>query len=167
MAAKWIIGTAAVAVFASACSSGGGSGGGSQHTAGARQQVSITVAHDRLTASNGHTLYFNTVDTMSKISCSGECASEWPPLAGKPKAGKGVDQGHLATAKRSDGTVQVTYYGHPLYEFSGDKAAGDTNGNGLSDEGGRWIVATPAQAKAGAPKSAPSMSSGGGYSAGY
>ena len=35
--------------------------------------------------------------------------------------------------ERTDGTTQVTYNDWPLYLFSGDAAAGDTNGQGVGD----------------------------------
>jgi predicted lipoprotein with Yx(FWY)xxD motif len=49
----------------------------------------------------------------------------------------GLDQSKVGTAKRADGTMQVTYGGHPLYRFSGDKSAGQTNGQ---DVAGTWYV---------------------------
>jgi predicted lipoprotein with Yx(FWY)xxD motif len=151
-------------MFATACSSSGGSGGGSSsQSAGGGTTVSIVLKSNRLTAPDGHTLYYNTADNKSKIICTGECSSEWPPMSGTPKAGTGVQQADLGTTKRPDGSVQVTFKGHPLYEFSGDKAAGDTNGNGLTDEGGKWMVASPTQATGGSTGSAPTSSGGGGY----
>lgn len=164
MRGKWIVGFAAVtavAGLAGACSSSGGpsgSGGSSQPAGGSGSTISITLKNDRLTAPDGHTLYYNTVDTKTKISCTGACATEWPPLAGTPKAGKGIDEDDLTTITRPDGSTQVAYYGHPLYEFADDKAAGDAKGNGMSDEGGRWVAATPEQA---ASKSSAPMSSAG------
>lgn len=128
--------------------------------------MAITVRHDRLTAPDGKTLYYNTVDTKSSIKCVANCASEWPPLAGKAEPGAGLDDEDFATVNRPDGTVQITFYGHPLYEFSGDSGPGQTSGNGLSDEGGHWVVATPEQAEhASSPAPSSSMtseSSGGG-----
>ncbi len=160
MRAKWIIGTAAVAALASACSSSGGSGGGSQAAGGSGSTITITVHNNRLTAPNGHTLYYNSVDTATKITCTGACTAEWPPLTGTPKAGNGVKQSALATATRSDGSKQITYNGHPLYQFADDKSAGDAKGNGLSDEGGRWMAA-PAQANSAVSPPMSSAGSGG------
>src|SRR6187549_21544 len=64
-----------------------------------------------LVDSQGHTVYVFDKDTGSKSMCSGACATEWPAVTttGKPKAGSGVTQSMLGTAKRSDGTTQVTY----------------------------------------------------------
>lgn len=163
MRAPWIGGAIALALLAAGCSSSGSkaaAGGGT--TGSSAGTVTITVKSGRLTAPNGKTLYYNTVDTASKISCVGQCASIWPPLTGHAKAGSGIDAGDLSTATRPDGTVEVTYYGHPLYEYSGDTAAGDAKGNGIADGGGRWIAATPQQA-AHAPSAPPSTAGGGGY----
>jgi hypothetical protein len=44
---------------------------------------------------------------------------------------------------RSDGKPQVIYNGHPLYTFSGDQKAGDTNGQGLTNFGAGWFVLSP------------------------
>ena len=38
----------------------------------------------------------------------------------------------LGTTKRKDGTVQVTYAGHPLYTYVDDKKPGEANGNDFS-----------------------------------
>jgi predicted lipoprotein with Yx(FWY)xxD motif len=165
----WVAAAAATALAAAGCSSSGsnnGSGGGSGHPAGGSKSVTITVSHDHLTGPDGKTLYYNTVDTTSSIQCVKACANEWPPLVGSPKAGGGVDDEDLSTASRPDGTTQITFYGHPLYEFDED-SPGDTKGQGIKDEGGHWVVANPEQAE-NAGSSSPSednmqTSSGGGY----
>jgi predicted lipoprotein with Yx(FWY)xxD motif len=89
----------------------------------------------------GMTLYTFKNDASGVSNCNGGCATAWPPLTAQaaPTAGTGV-MGTFALIKRSDGTMQVTYNGLPLYYFSGDKAAGDTNGQGV---GGVWAVAAP------------------------
>lgn len=95
-----------------------------------------------LVASNGHTLYIFAKDTPPTSSCYGACATLWPPLLtkGKPVASGGVSASHLGTTKRTDGTLQVTYYGHPLYTYVSDSAAGDTTGQALNLNGGLWYV---------------------------
>lgn len=50
----------------------------------------------------------------------------------------------LSTSPRGDGTQQVVYDGHPLYYFSGDTKAGDTNGEGVNAFGAGWDVVSPA-----------------------
>jgi predicted lipoprotein with Yx(FWY)xxD motif len=75
-----------------------------------------------------------------------DCTQEWPPLLtdGDPVAGEGVDATLLGTITRDDGTMQVTYNGHPLYRFEEDTAAGDTNGQDVEDEFGHWNLISSA-----------------------
>jgi predicted lipoprotein with Yx(FWY)xxD motif len=89
------------------------------------------------------TLYLFEKDKNGKSKCSGACATNWPPLLtkGKPKASGGVKASKLGTTKRSDGTTQVTYGGHPLYTFIADKnKPGATKGEGLDAFGAEWYV---------------------------
>jgi predicted lipoprotein with Yx(FWY)xxD motif len=121
---------------------------------------------------NGMTIYAFGKDTSGDTSaCTGDCASEWPPVmaSSKPTAGNGVEASKLTTFKRDDGTTQVAYNGHPLYTFTADSAPGDTNGNGLDDFGGIWNAVTSAgDPVAGGSSSSSSdtstTSSSGGYS---
>jgi predicted lipoprotein with Yx(FWY)xxD motif len=106
------------------------------------------------TNAQGMTLYHYSPDTPGASTCTGGCATIWPPLvlpAGTttPVAGKGVDG--LGTITRSDGTVQVTYDKEPLYTFSGDMSSADAKGQGV---GGVWFAVK-----------ADSSSSGGGATA--
>jgi predicted lipoprotein with Yx(FWY)xxD motif len=91
----------------------------------------------------GMTLYLFTKDTRGSgaSTCEGPCLAAWPPLLGTPKAGSGADQARLGTITRSDGAVQVTYNGWPLYYWAQDSAPGDTNGQGVN---GVWWVVSPA-----------------------
>jgi predicted lipoprotein with Yx(FWY)xxD motif len=122
-----------------------------------------------LVDSSGHTLYLLTADSGSKSTCYGTCASFWPPdhTSGMPSH-SGVNGSMVGTTTRTDHTMQVTYNGHPLYTFAKDTAAGDVNGEGITNFGGTWyvvgangnaIMSVPA---APAPSSSPS-GSGGGY----
>jgi predicted lipoprotein with Yx(FWY)xxD motif len=133
--------------IASSGSSGGGygyGGGGSGSTASA---VTLKTASSPLGTilvdQDGKTLYLFEADSQNKSNCSGGCLSLWPPIDsnGKASAGSGVTAGMIGTAT---GSSQVTYAGHPLYWFSGDTAAGDTNGEGLDDFGGEWYAVSPA-----------------------
>ncbi len=90
-----------------------------------------------LTSSKGLTLYWFAPDTPTKSACYGSCAAYWPPVYGKQKAGPGVT-GTLGTIKRSDGTIQATYDGHPLYTYIGDSAHGQATGNNINLNGGLW-----------------------------
>jgi len=96
---------------------------------------------DYLTGPSGMTLYVLTKDTPDVSTCSGSCATTWPPLttsAGATITGPTGASGAFATITRSDGTVQVTYNHLPLYYYSGDSGTGDTNGQGLNSV---WFVA--------------------------
>jgi len=96
----------------------------------------------------GHTLYLFRADHGTKSACYGQCATYWPPLLtkGKPMATAGVKVSLLSTAKRKNGTLQVTYKGHPLYTFAGDKKAGQTTGEGSSLFGAKWYALAPSGA---------------------
>jgi predicted lipoprotein with Yx(FWY)xxD motif len=91
------------------------------------------------------TVYLFEADKSAQSSCSGACASAWPPVttAGKPVAGHGVLASDLGATKRADGTLQVTYNGHPLYYFVKDKDAGDAYGEGVNGFGASWYVVSP------------------------
>jgi predicted lipoprotein with Yx(FWY)xxD motif len=95
-----------------------------------------------LTNNRGFTVYTFAPDGTNRSACYGSCASYWPPVLGKPAAGPGV-AGVLGTARRTDGTVQATYNGHPLYTYVGDSGPGQANGNGLNLNGGFWREARP------------------------
>ena len=89
---------------------------------------------------DGMPLYVFSKDTGGTSACTGDCTTEWIPLAsqGAPVAGDGVDATLLGTSTRDDGTMQVTYNGHPLYTFADDIGAGDAAGQGMEDNGGTW-----------------------------
>lgn len=103
-----------------------------------------------LSTSKGVTLYLYTPDGKNKSNCIGACAATWPPLKtkGKPRAGAGIKAKLLGQTKGH----QVTYAGHPLYRYSGDSAAGQTNGENID---GIWFVLS-----ASGKKVAPSQSGG-------
>jgi len=118
-----------------------------------------------LVNSHGRTLYLFKKDTTTTSTCVGACAVNWPPLRGNGKLtlGSGANNSLAGTTTRSGGGSQVTYNGHPLYLFSGDMKAGDTNGEGVNAFGGLWYAVSPA----GNQVSGSSSSPGGGYSTGY
>jgi predicted lipoprotein with Yx(FWY)xxD motif len=113
---------------------------------------------------NGRTLYLFEKDRPGKSMCTGSCVSFWPPLlsGAKPRAGStAVKASLLGRIRRSDGRMQVTYRGHPLYTFSLDKRAGQTNGEGLDDFGAHWYAVSAAGSKV--VKQTTSNGGGGGY----
>jgi predicted lipoprotein with Yx(FWY)xxD motif len=95
-----------------------------------------------LTGPNGLTLYTRTGDTATTSSCTGQCATNWPPLTvatgASASGGTGVT-GTFATLTRADGTVQVTYNGLPLYGWQKDAKPGDVTGQGV----GGFAIAKP------------------------
>jgi predicted lipoprotein with Yx(FWY)xxD motif len=117
--------------------------------ASASTEYPVTIAQyshgSYLAGEDGKTLYTFKSDTANSgtSACTGDCATMWPPWTLGPNekavAGAGV-LGALATFARADGKMQVTYNGVPLYYYSGDKKAGDTNGYGVDK---MWFVAVP------------------------
>ena len=156
---------AAAALLAAACgsSSSGSGNAGSTGTPGGASGSALKTATISgatvLTNAQGSTLYWFGPDTASKSNCTGSCAQFWPPEKGPATAGARVT-GTLGTVARSDGTVQATYNGHPLYTYTADTAAGQANGNGVNAYGGVWYEAT---ASGSAPATTPTSGGGGGY----
>jgi len=118
---------------------------------------------DVVTGKDGRSLYVFTKDSAGTSTCvTPDCVGNWPPLTvtdvSAVKAGSGIT-GAIATTTRTDGSLQVTLGGAPLYYFSGDTEAGQTNGQGL---GNSWYVASPAgtpvKAAAGGASQAPAGS---------
>lgn len=110
---------------------------------GTRGSVSLDTSKVKgvgtvLVDQDGLTVYLFTNDTGSKSTCTGSCASTWPAVIsdGQPSVSGGADDSKIGTT----GTAQVTYDGHPLYLYSGDKGAGEANGQGV---GGVWFAVTP------------------------
>ena len=169
----------------SSSSETGSSGGGESNavnasesgSAGTIDATEIEGLGPVLVDSEGLTVYEFTVDKGTMSECYGGCAMAWPPVTttGKPTAGEGAMASALGTTKRKDGTLQVTYEGHPLYTFAEDKAPGEVTGN---EAEGTWFVldengtAVKGQPTGGAAESKPAAaeseeSSGGGSGYGY
>jgi predicted lipoprotein with Yx(FWY)xxD motif len=95
-----------------------------------------------LVDAQGMTLYHLTAEQNGKFICtSSACLQVWHPLTVQGGSTPSGNVGSLATVKRPDGSVQVTYKGHPLYTFAQDQAAGQTNGQGIKDVG-TWMAVT-------------------------
>ena len=161
-----VLAVAAAAAVLAACSSSGASStsGGSSSTstgspaaatAGSLKTATIGGA-TVLTDARGFAVYSFAPDTMTKSDCNGACAAAWPPVKGPVTAGAGLT-GQLGTIKRSDGSAQATFDGHPLYTFVKDTGPGTDTGNGLNAFGGLWHALTASGSAA--PASAPSGSS--------
>jgi predicted lipoprotein with Yx(FWY)xxD motif len=130
-----------------ALAAGGAATVGSASNAGLGKRVAVNA--------QGRTLYALSPETTHHLLCtSAACLKTWPPLTvpsrkTKLKAGSGV-HGHLGILRRSDGRLQVTLRGLPLYRFSGDHGRGEANGEGLQSFGGTWH-AVPAAPGSSAP----------------
>jgi predicted lipoprotein with Yx(FWY)xxD motif len=98
-----------------------------------------------ITDSEGMTVYDFHKDKGTTSSCYGSCEGAWPPVitSGKAKASGGAQSSLLGTTKRKDGSLQVTYNGHPLYTFVEDKKPGEANGNDVSEFGAQWYALEP------------------------
>ena len=164
-----LLAVAAAAAVLAACSSSGTSSTGSGGSTGTGTQAAGTAGSLKtatiggatvLTNAKGFTLYSFAPDTPTRSNCNGTCAQNWPPVTG-PATASGVT-GTFGTIKRSDGSAQATFDGHPLYTFAGDTAPGQAKGNGLNAAGGLWHEITTSGAAAPAGNSS-SSSSGGGY----
>jgi predicted lipoprotein with Yx(FWY)xxD motif len=114
----------------------------SEAAAGAVSVEVVESSLGEILVSDGLTLYAFLPDNAGASTCSGDCAVAWPPLeaAGDLTLGEGLDAGDFATAPRSEGGEQVTFFGWPLYFYSGDAAPGDVTGQGLGDS---WYVVAP------------------------
>jgi predicted lipoprotein with Yx(FWY)xxD motif len=116
---------------------GGGFTVGSATNAKLHEQVLVNA--------QSRTLYELSPETARHLLCkSEECFGLWPPLTvnssgARLTAGPGV-RGHLGLVARGKGRWQVTLGGLPLYRYSGDASAGQTNGQDIHSFGGTWHV---------------------------
>jgi predicted lipoprotein with Yx(FWY)xxD motif len=113
--------------------------------AGATVQVHSSRYGKVLFDGNGRVLYLFGRDRGTHSTCSGACAKAWPPFLTKdaPRAGAGITRALLGTTRRGDGSVQVTYAGHPLYHFQGDAKPGQIKCQNVSNFGGLWLIVRP------------------------
>jgi predicted lipoprotein with Yx(FWY)xxD motif len=130
--------------------------------------VATTPAGKVLVDPSGRTLYVFAPDSRGHSTCTGSCATYWPPVPGADAA-RGATAGVTATLgsiKRPDGSTQLTANGYPVYTYVGDHATGEANGQGTNLSGGLWWVVSPSGARVtSAPSSSGGRSSGG--SGGY
>jgi predicted lipoprotein with Yx(FWY)xxD motif len=106
-----------------------------------------------LFTAGGRALYLRSFDATTgpalplHSTCTGACATAWPPLLapgpdGPFAASHGVVTGELGTVQRPDGTYQVTYFGHPLYQFIRDTSPGAVNGENVTAFNAVWQLDT-------------------------
>jgi predicted lipoprotein with Yx(FWY)xxD motif len=145
--------TAAMALLAAGCGSTNQSTAAASPSPSPAAAAGMTIAvatnaklGQILVDGKGMTVYLWVADTATTSTCYTTCATFWPPVltTGAPKAGAGAQASLLGTTTRTDGMVQVTYAGHPLYYFQKDKQAGDATGQGSNGFGALWWVMSPA-----------------------
>jgi predicted lipoprotein with Yx(FWY)xxD motif len=104
-----------------------------------------------LTDKQNHALYFFSNDANGADSCTGGCATLWPPFnidqLTAAELGTGLDLSDFGTVTAPGGGKQLTYKGWPLYTYAPPsngvntpEAAGLTSGDGFA---GVWFVAKP------------------------
>lgn len=153
-----VLGAASVAVLglvAAGCGGGSSASAPKGGVAGAEHTLTAAAVTTRkvsglgvvLVNSKGHTLYVFMKDQRSRVTCTGQCASFWPPLKwkskSKPKAGGAAKSSLLSSVKNPSGGRVVTYNKWPLYTFVNDTAAGQAKGEGQNLNGGKWYVISP------------------------
>jgi predicted lipoprotein with Yx(FWY)xxD motif len=104
-------------------------------------KLSSTSLGRILTTGKGYTVYMFSADRRNHDACVAKsgCVGTWPPLTvkSKPVAGAGVSAKNLGTIKLPNGSRQVTYFGRPLYRYTGD-SPGTTDYVGVNQFGGTW-----------------------------
>jgi len=116
------------------------------HPAPTGSAAKVTLAHSAvgnyLADGRGRALYLFEADKSTQSTCYSACASIWPPFTtiGGAKPGSGVIAALLGTSRRTDGTTEVTYKGHPLYYYAGDSGPAQTTGQGLNQFGAKWYL---------------------------
>jgi|1185.fasta_scaffold245056_1 predicted lipoprotein with Yx(FWY)xxD motif len=131
-------------------------------TGGAVVATASTQLGKILVNSAGRTIYDFANDTPGMSRCDGACAMDWMPVAAPdalPTSLPGVPA-VLGSTKRADGTQQLTVDGRPVYTFEGDSAPGQTNGNGITLNGGLWTAVSPNGSPLGAGAASPTTTGG-------
>lgn len=146
-----LLATAACSSAGSSTSSTGAGSGSSASASGSAAKGTVIMtgsgsAGTFLVDGTGRTVYLWNADSKDKSVCSGACLGAWPavPATGTVTASGGAVSSDLSTITGTDGSKQVAYNGHPLYYFSGDSAAGQTNGQGSNAFGATWWLVAPA-----------------------
>jgi predicted lipoprotein with Yx(FWY)xxD motif len=121
-----------------------------QHAASSASVQTRKIKHLGVVLVNakGRTLYVFMPDKHSRVTCTGSCASFWPPLklkgSAKPTAGGAAKAKFLGSDKNPSGGRVVTYDKWPLYTYAGDGGPGQANGQALNSSGGKWYVISAA-----------------------
>jgi len=116
-------------------------GAGAADAAGTRISVSGSEFGPMVWGPKRQAIYVFQRDGFKRSRCSGACAEAWPPVytTGKPVAGTGARQSLLGTIRRSNGRLQVTYRGRPLYYYAHESAR-EVRCHNVNLHGGLWWV---------------------------
>jgi predicted lipoprotein with Yx(FWY)xxD motif len=130
-----------VVVLVAATGGSAKNGRSSTPTVGVRQ----TALGKVLVGSSGRTLYVFLADKPGVSTLSRAGFAVWPAFATTrtPRASDGASRAEIATIASLGAKRQVSYAGHPLYYFVGDRRSGSTSGQGLLEFGARWYVVSP------------------------
>lgn len=149
-----------LALVAAACGSGSSSSNKSTSTSRALSPTSsVAAAHGGgtrlttqrfpsigsvLTNAQGRTLYVFTPEKGGKVTCTGGCASVWPPMLSatghNPATTSAVHPNLVGTVAYPSGGKIVTYAGWPLHTYASDTASRTAKGQGVD---GKWYVVSP------------------------
>jgi predicted lipoprotein with Yx(FWY)xxD motif len=134
-----VVGVIGLALVSAGC------GGAIPSSDGGPAALKLTRSSDGrfLADGRGQSLYLFEKDEGGESYCDGACAAVWPPLetSTAPQAGAGIQRAALGTIKRSDGDMQVTYHGHPLYYYAADASTpGNTKGEDIEQFGDAWYL---------------------------
>ncbi|HEY7175480.1 MAG TPA: hypothetical protein VH442_11235 [Micromonosporaceae bacterium] len=176
----YAVGVVAIAIgaaLAGCASSGGGSTAsstpppstaGSPRATGGTQALAVKQTPggaSYVTDGAGDSLYMLSSDSNGQSTCTGQCATFWPPVSGSATAGSEIPA-VLTKFQRSDGTSQAVLNGHPLYTFKMDSAPGQTNGEGVTAFGGTWTLIDPSGSAIMSLSGSSQPPAGGGYGGG-
>jgi len=108
--------------------------------------ASVKVLEDEtlgeiLVDKEGMSLYFFSKDSKETSECLDGCLTNWPIFYDENlKVNNDLDFADFGTIIRSDGNMQNTYKGWPLYYFANDTQGGETNGDNVNSV---WFIAKP------------------------
>jgi len=163
-----ILAAIGAAILVVAVAAAGTSSRSHRQSAGVLVTVRKTALGSILVDARGRTLYLFEKDRNGVSMCSSACAAYWPALTshGALRVGGGVRRTLVTLGKTHNGARQVLYAGHPLYTFVGDKRAGQTTGEGLTNFGAGWYAISASGQKVDKSDGTSSSTSGSGYGSG-
>lgn len=166
----YIAGGAAVSALAVtggilAANSGGSGGGTPAAAASSSVATSNTGLGQILVDGKGRTVYLFEKDTGPTSTCTGSCTQYWPPVPanGTVQATGQASAAEVGSIAEAGGGRQLSYAGHPLYYFVGDKHTGDTKGQALDQFGALWYALDAGGNAVTQTASSGSSNYGGGY----